>query len=106
MKNTIVLLKSWGNISNAERIAAYTYPKAATISMGPRNLEPVKANHECKSLVPYSKDLGSNIGMRLPASVLSMFKLTPKALSILAGSLLGDGGIQKPSAKGGSTMAM
>ncbi len=29
-----------------------------------------------------------------------MFKLTPEALSILAGSLLGDGGISKPSAKG------
>nr|QVG61582.1 hypothetical protein [Rhizoctonia sp.] len=78
MKNTLTLLRSWENISNAERIAAYIYPKDGTISTGSRNLESIKHNHECKSLVPYSKGLGSNIGMRLPTSVLSMIILTPE----------------------------
>lgn len=81
MKSTLTLLRNWGNISNAERIASYIYPKDVTISTGSRNLESIKPNHECKSLVPYSNGLGSNIGMRLPVSVLSMIKLTPEALS-------------------------
>ena len=38
--------------------------------------------------------------MRLPTSVLSEIKLSPQAMSILAGSLLGDGGIRKPLTNG------
>jgi hypothetical protein len=100
MKNTLILLKSWGTISNAERVASYNYPKDVTISTGSKNLESIKPNHECKSLVPYSNGLGSTVGMRLPISVLTTIKLTPEALSIFAGSLLGDGGIRKPTSNG------
>lgn len=100
MRNTIVLLKSWGNISNTERINSYIHPKSVTISTGSKNLESIKPNNKCMALVPYSKGLGSTIGMRLPTSVLSQVKLTSEALSILAGSLLGDGVIQKPSTNG------
>jgi hypothetical protein len=59
MKNTLVLLKSWGNISNAERIASYIHPKNVTISTGLRNLDSIKPNNECNSLIPYSNGLGS-----------------------------------------------
>ena len=38
--------------------------------------------------------------MRLPTSILSEIKLTSEAMSILAGSLLGDGSIRKPSTNG------
>jgi hypothetical protein len=100
MRNTLVLLKSWGNISNAERIAAYIHPKDVTMSTGLRNLESIKPNHECKSIIPYSNGLGSTVGMRLPTSILSEIKLTSEAMSILAGSLLGDGGIRKPLTNG------
>ena len=100
MRNTIILQKSWGNISNAERIGSYIHSKNVTISTGSRKLESIKLNHECKALVPYSNNLGSTIGMRLPTSVLSQMKLTPEALSILAGSLLGVGVIQKPLTNG------
>jgi len=39
MKATLTLLRTWGNISNAEPIASYFYPKDVRISTGSRNLE-------------------------------------------------------------------
>jgi hypothetical protein len=41
MRNTIVLLKSWGNISNIERINSYIHAKSVTISAGSRKLESI-----------------------------------------------------------------
>lgn len=100
MRNTIILLKTWGNISNTERINLYAHSKSVTIPTGSRNLVPINPNNECKAIVPYSEGLGSSIGMQLSTLVLSQLKLTTAALAIIAGSLLGDGSIKKPSTNG------
>ena len=67
MKATTILLKTWGNISNNERINSYIHPKSVTISTGSKNLESIKLNNECKAIVPYLEGQGSTVGMRLPS---------------------------------------
>lgn len=70
--------------------------KARTIPTGSITLTKLTSNNNCKSIVVYGSNLGSNIGFKLDSNTLNNIFLTPFIKQVLIGILLGDGNIRKP----------
>jgi len=75
-------------------------PKSRIIKIGSTELNKIESNNECKSLVVYGSNLGSNIGFRLTPTVLNTLYITPFIFNVLIGNLLGDANIRIPNKKG------
>jgi LAGLIDADG DNA endonuclease family len=70
--------------------------KARTIPTCSTTLTKLIPNNNCKSIVVYGSNIGSNIGFKLDSNTLNNIFITPFIKQVLIGILLGDGNIRKP----------
>ena len=82
------------------REGSYILDKARTIITGSRVLNSINPNEECRALVEYGGNLGSNIGYKFNNFILNNIYLTQDLTGILVGIILGDGSIRRPGKKG------
>ena len=73
--------------------------KSRIISISSK-LKKILPNNDCKLIVIYGSNLGSNIGLRLNQQSLDNLYLTPLIQEILVGILLGDANIRKVGENG------
>lgn len=83
-------------MSKQERQQMNVLDKDRVIPTGNNKLVKIAQNNDCKSIVKYGTQLGSNLGYRFSSSVLNNLTLTPFLFEVLVGILLGDGNIRKP----------
>lgn len=74
--------------------------KARTIPTGSTTLTKLTPNNNCKSIIVYGSNLGSNTGFKLDSNTLNNIFISPSIIQLLIGILLGDGNIRKPYKNG------